>query len=54
MDSVELTGTVNKLKERIIKIEAGKNELSETGHEARPHQPALPLPRVGLRFVGDP
>ena len=30
MDNAELTGTVNKLKERIIEIEAGKNELSET------------------------
>ena len=28
--SAELADTVNKLKERIIEIEAGKNELSET------------------------
>ena len=30
MDSAELTDTVNKLKERIITIEVGKNDLSET------------------------
>ena len=30
MDNAELTATVNKLKERIIKIEAGSNDLSET------------------------
>ena len=30
MDNSELAASVNKLKERIIKIEAGNNDLSET------------------------
>ena len=30
VDNAELTDTVNKLKEQIIKIEAGNNDLSET------------------------
>ena len=30
VDYAELVDTVNKLKERIIKIEAGNNDLSQT------------------------
>ena len=30
VDNKELTDTVNKLKKRIIEIEAGNNDLSET------------------------